>query len=44
MTADGAHAVYEVLGAFTPDVKATPVDLTKTYDNRFVDVALKRLP
>lgn len=44
MSADGARVVYDVLGAFTPEVKATPIDLSKTYDNRFVDAALKRYP
>ena len=38
----GARNVYKVLQAFEPDVQKAKIDLAKTFDNRFVDRALKK--
>ena len=41
----GAAALYKVLRSFDPAVKeGAPVDLSQTYDNRFVEQALQRRP
>lgn len=42
-TREGAEAAYAVLKAFDPAVAATAIDLDKTYTNRFVEEAHKRL-
>lgn len=41
-TMEGAQNVYKVLKAFEPAVKAADVDLSKTFDNRFVEQARKK--
>ncbi len=38
---DGAKNVYNVLNSFEPTVQAAKIDLAKTYDNSFVQKALK---
>jgi len=42
MSMEAAQNVYKVLKAFEPSVQKANVDLTKTFDNRFVDNALKK--
>jgi len=42
MSMEAAQNVYKVLKAFEPSVMKVDVDLTKTFDNRFVDNALKK--
>jgi NitT/TauT family transport system substrate-binding protein len=43
MPADGPPTNLNVLSAFNPDVKGHNIDLTKTYTNQFVQVALKQV-
>lgn len=38
----GAQNVYRVLNAFVPEVQKTKIDLAGTFDNSFVDRALKK--
>jgi NitT/TauT family transport system substrate-binding protein len=38
----GAQNVYKVLKLFEPSVMSSTVDVSKTFDNRFVDAAAKR--
>ena len=38
----GAQNVYKVLKLFEPSVMSATVDVSKTFDNRFVDAAAKR--
>lgn len=38
----GAQNVYKVLDAFVPEVQKAKIDLAKTFDNTFVDRALKK--
>ncbi len=42
MTMAGARNVYKVLNQFEPSVMAARIDLDKTFDNRFVEQALKK--
>jgi NitT/TauT family transport system substrate-binding protein len=39
---DGARNVYKVLNSFEPTVQAAKIDLAKTFDNSFVQKALKK--
>jgi len=39
---EGAESVYKVLNLFEPSVMSAKIDLAKTFDNRFVDKALKK--
>ena len=39
---DGAKNVYKVLNSFEPTVQAAKIDLAKTFDNGFVQKALKK--
>jgi NitT/TauT family transport system substrate-binding protein len=39
---EAAQHVYKVLEAFEPAVKGAKIDLTKTFDNHYVEAALKR--
>jgi NitT/TauT family transport system substrate-binding protein len=39
---DGAKNVYNVLNSFEPTVQAAKIDLAKTFDNSFVQKALKK--
>ena len=39
---DGAQNVHKVLNAFVPEVQKAKVDLAQTFDNSFVDRALKK--
>lgn len=39
---EGAQNVYKVLRAFVPELQQTKIDLAKTFDNSFVDRALKK--
>jgi NitT/TauT family transport system substrate-binding protein len=39
---EGAQIVLEVLAAFLPEVKAANIKVEDTYDNRFVEAALKK--
>ena len=41
-TAQGAQNVFKVLNSFEPAVQAAKIDLAKTYDNSFVQKALKK--
>jgi len=41
-TAQGAQNVFNVLNSFEPAVQAAKIDLAKTYDNSFVQKALKK--
>jgi hypothetical protein len=34
--------VHKILEAFEPAVKGAKIDLSKTFDNQYVEVALKR--
>lgn len=38
----GAQNVHKVLNAFVPEVQKTKIDLARTFDNSFVDRALKK--
>ena len=42
MTMAGAQNVYKVLNQFEPTVMAAKIDLSKTFDNNFVEKALKK--
>ena len=42
ITKEGAQIVHDVLAAFLPEVKAANVKVEDTYDNRFVEAALKK--
>jgi NitT/TauT family transport system substrate-binding protein len=42
ITREGAQIVLDVLAAFLPEVKAANIKVEDTYDNRFVEAALKR--
>jgi NitT/TauT family transport system substrate-binding protein len=35
--------VYKILEAFEPAVKGAKIDLSKTFDNQYVEAALKRI-
>lgn len=39
---EGAQNVYKVLHAFVPELQQAKIDLAKTFDNSFVDRALKK--
>ncbi|MFL5246640.1 MAG: hypothetical protein ACJ79V_02355, partial [Myxococcales bacterium] len=39
---EAAQHVYKVLEAFEPAVKGAKIDLSKTFDNHYVEAALKR--
>jgi NitT/TauT family transport system substrate-binding protein len=40
---DAVKNVYKILEAFEPAVKGAKIDLSKTFDNQFVEAALRRL-
>ena len=40
---DAAKNVYKILEAFEPQVKGAKIDLSKTFDNKYVEAALKRI-
>jgi NitT/TauT family transport system substrate-binding protein len=42
ITKEGAQIVLNVLAAFLPEVKAANIKVQDTYDNRFVEAALKK--
>ncbi len=42
ITKEGAQIVLNVLAAFLPEVKAANINVEDTYDNRFVEAALKK--
>jgi sulfonate transport system substrate-binding protein len=42
ITREGVQIVHDVLAAFLPEVKAARIRLEDTYDNRFVEAALKK--
>ena len=42
ITKEGAQIVHDVLAAFLPEVKAANIKVEDTYDNRFVEAALKK--
>src|SRR4051794_4530209 len=42
ITREGAQIVHDVLAAFLPEVKAANIKVEDTYDNRFVEAALKK--
>ena len=42
ITREGAQIVLNVLAAFLPEVKATNINVENTYDNHFVEAALKK--
>ena len=42
ITREGAQIVLDVLAAFLPEVKAANIKVEDTYDNRFVEAALKK--
>jgi len=42
ITRQGAQIVLDVLAAFLPEVKAANIKVEDTYDNRFVEAALKK--
>jgi len=42
ITKEGAQIVHNVLAAFLPEVKAANIKVEDTYDNRFVEAALKK--
>src|SRR3954471_3052318 len=42
ITKEGAQIVHDVLAAFLPEVKAANIKVEDTYDNRFVENALKK--
>jgi NitT/TauT family transport system substrate-binding protein len=44
ITAKGAQTVRDVLSAFDPNVAAAKIDLSSTYDNRFVEKAAEIQP
>jgi NitT/TauT family transport system substrate-binding protein len=39
---EGAQNVYRVLNQFVPEVQKAKIDLAATFDNTFVDRALKK--
>ena len=39
---DGATNVFKMLNSFEPSVQAAKIDLAKTFDNSFVQKALKK--
>ena len=41
-TMQAARNVYKVLRQFLPEVQKASIDLTQTFDNRFVEAALKK--
>jgi NitT/TauT family transport system substrate-binding protein len=43
MSIEAAHHVYKILDAFEPAVKGKQIDLARTFDNRFVEAALRKL-
>jgi NitT/TauT family transport system substrate-binding protein len=43
MSIEAAHHVYKILDAFEPAVKGKEIDLARTFDNRFVEAALRKL-
>jgi NitT/TauT family transport system substrate-binding protein len=42
MSLEAAHHVYKILDAFEPAVKGKDIDLSRTFDNRFVEAALRK--
>jgi NitT/TauT family transport system substrate-binding protein len=42
ITKQGAQIVHDVLAAFLPEVKAANIKVEDTYENRFVEAALKK--
>ena len=42
ITLAAAEHVYKILDAFEPAVKGKKIDLVQTFDNRFVEAALRR--
>jgi NitT/TauT family transport system substrate-binding protein len=42
ITREGAQIVLNVLAAFLPEVKAANIKVEDTYDNHFVEAALKK--
>lgn len=42
ITREGAQIVHDVLAAFLPEVKAANIKVEDTYENRFVEAALKK--
>lgn len=42
ITKEGAQIVHDVLAAFLPEVKAANIKVEDTYENRFVEAALKK--
>ena len=42
MSLEAAHHVYKILDAFEPAVKGKDIDLARTFDNRFVEAALRK--
>src|SRR5256885_13614936 len=42
MSLEAAHHVYKILDAFEPAVKGKEIDLARTFDNRFVEAALRK--
>ncbi len=42
ITREGAQIVHNVLAAFLPEVKAANIKVEDTYENRFVEAALKK--
>jgi NitT/TauT family transport system substrate-binding protein len=42
ITREGAQIVHDVLAAFLPEVKAANIKVEDTYDNHFVEAALKK--
>ena len=42
ITREGAQIVLDVLAAFLPEVKAANINVEDTYDNHFVEAALKK--
>src|SRR5438067_6877158 len=42
MSIEAAEHVYKILDAFEPAVKGKKIDLARTFDNRFVEAALRK--
>ena len=42
ITREGAQIVHDVLAAFLPEVKAANIKVEDTFENRFVETALKK--
>jgi len=42
MSIEAAEHVYKILDAFEPAVKGKKIDLKQTFDNRFVEAALRK--